>query len=48
MKKIEILKSKKADHIANEIKILSMIQNPFVITFGAFTQDERNVYLALN
>ena len=39
MKKIEILKSKQADHIANEIKILSMIQHPFVITFGGFTQD---------
>ena len=42
MKKVEILKSKQADHIANEIKILSMIQHPFVITFGGFTQDERN------
>ena len=47
MKKIEILKSKQADHIANEIKILSMIEHPFVITFGGFTQDERNLYLAL-
>ena len=47
MKKIEILKSKQADHIANEIKILSMIQHPFVITFGGFTQDERNLYLDL-
>ena len=47
MKKSEILKSKQADHISNEIKILSMIQHPFVITFGGFTQDERNLYLAL-
>ncbi len=47
MKKIEILKSKQADHIANEIKILSMIQHPFVITFGGFTQDDSNLYLAL-
>jgi serine/threonine protein kinase len=47
MKKIEILKSKQADHIANEIKILSMIEHPFVITFGGFTQDDRNLYLAL-
>ena len=43
MKKVEILKSKQADHIANEIKILSMIEHPFVITFGGFTQDERNL-----
>ena len=47
MKKIEILKSKQADHIANEIKILSMINHPFVITFGGFTQDDRNLYLDL-
>ena len=47
MKKVEILKSKQADHIANEIKILSMIQHPFVITFGGFAQDERNLYLDL-
>ena len=47
MKKMEILKSKQADHIANEIKILSMIHHPFVITFGGFTQDERNLYLAI-
>ena len=47
MKKIEILKSKQADHIANEIKILAMIKHPFVITFGGFTQDDRNLYLDL-
>ena len=47
MKKMEILKSKQADHISNEIKILSMIDHPFVITFGGFTQDDRNLYLAL-
>ena len=45
MKKMEILKSKQADHISNEIKILSMIDHPFVITFGGFTQDDRNLYL---
>ena len=47
MKKAEILKSKQADHISNEIKILSMIDHPFVITFGGFTQDDKNLYLAL-
>ena len=39
MKKIDILKSKQADHIANEIKILAMINHQFVITFDGFTQD---------
>ena len=47
MKKMEILKSKQADHISNEIKILSMIEHPFVITFEGFTQDDMNLYLAL-
>ena len=47
MKKIEILKSKQADHIANEIKILSMIEHPFVVHFGGFTQDEKYLYIAL-
>ncbi len=47
MKKMEIIKSKQADHIANEIKILSMIEHPFVIKFGGFTQDEKNLYLDL-
>ena len=47
MKKIDILKSKQADHIANEIKILAMINHPFVITFDGFTQDEKYLYLSL-
>ena len=47
MKKIEIIKSKQVDHIANEIKILSMIEHPFIIKFGGFTQDEKNLYLDL-
>lgn len=37
MKKIEILKSKHAEHIANKIKILSIKEHPFVITFCGFT-----------
>ena len=47
MKKAEILKSKQADHISNEIKILSMMEHPFIIKFGGFTQDDRNLYLDL-
>ena len=47
MKKNEILKSKQADHIANEIKILSMIDHPFTIKFEGFTQDDKYLYLAL-
>ena len=47
MKKKEIIKSKQADHIANEIKILSMIDHPFVIKFGGFAQDDKYLYIAM-
>ena len=41
MGKMEILKSKQADHIANEIKILALMDHPFIITFEGFTQDDK-------
>ena len=47
MKKREILKSKQADHIENEIKIISMIDHPFVINFEGFTQDHTYLYLGM-
>lgn len=47
MKKVEILKSKQADHISNEIKILAMIKHPFVVHFDGFTQDEKYLFIAL-
>ena len=47
MKKRDILKSKQADHISNEIRILSMIDHPFIIKFGGFAQDDCCLYLDL-
>jgi serine/threonine protein kinase len=47
MKKYDIIKSKQTDHIMNEVKILGMIDHPFIITFDGFTQDEKFLYLAL-
>lgn len=47
MKKLEIIKSKQTDHIMNEIKILAMINHPFVITFDGFSQDDKYLYLSL-
>ena len=47
MKKMEIIKSKQTDHIMNEIKILAMINHPFVITFDGFSQDDKYLYLSL-
>jgi serine/threonine protein kinase len=47
MKKIEIIRSKQTDHIMNEISILTSINHPFIINIDGVTQDERNMYLAL-
>jgi serine/threonine protein kinase len=47
MKKYDLIKSKQADHIMNEIKILAMINHPFIITFNGFCQDEKFLYLGL-
>ena len=47
MKKYDIMKSKQTDHIMNEIRILGMIDHPFIITFDGFTQDEKFLYLSL-
>lgn len=47
MKKYELIKSKQADHIMNEIKILSMIDHPFIVKFDGFCQDDKYLYLGL-
>ncbi len=47
MKKMEIIKSKQTDHIMNEIKILAMINHPFIINFDGFSQDDKYLYLSL-
>ena len=48
IKKKEVnLKNREHERIANQIKILSMIQHPFIIKFYGFTQDDKNIYLAL-
>jgi serine/threonine protein kinase len=47
MKKYDLIKSKQADHIMNEIKILSMIDHPFIVKFDGFSQDDKNLYLGL-
>ena len=47
MKKSEIIKLKQVDHIMNEIKILTMVDHPFLIKTDGYTQDERYLYLVL-
>ena len=33
MKKLEIIKSKQTDHILNEVKIIAMIDHPFIVKY---------------
>jgi len=47
IKKYDIMKSRQTDHIMNEIKILGMIDHPFIITFDGFAQDEKFIFLSL-
>jgi serine/threonine protein kinase len=47
LKKAEIIKLKQVDHIMNEVRILSVIDHPFLIKTEGFAQDERYLYLVL-
>lgn len=47
LKKSELIKLKQVDHIMNEIKILSILDHPFLITTQGFSQDERQLYLVI-
>ena len=47
LKKNKIIKFKQVDHILNELKILSLIDHPFIIKFDGFTQDPKYLYIIL-
>ena len=47
LKKAELIKLKQVDHILNEIKILSMIDHPFLVKTEGFNQDNKFLYLVL-
>ena len=47
LKKSELIKLKQVDHILNEIKILSMIDHPFLVYTDGFTQDSKFLYVVL-
>ena len=47
LKKSELIKLKQVDHILNEIKILSMIDHPFLVHTDGFTQDKKYLYVVL-
>ena len=47
LKKIKIIKFKQVDHILNELKILSLIDHPFLVKFNGFTQDPQYLYIII-
>ena len=47
LKKAQIIKLKQVDHILNEIKILTMIDHPFLVRTDGFNQDKKFLYLVL-
>ena len=47
LKKSELIKLKQVDHILNEIKILSMIDHPFLVHTDGFNKDTKFLYVVL-
>ena len=47
LKKAELIKLKQVDHILNEIKILSLIDHPFLVRTDGFNQDKKFLYVVL-
>ena len=47
LKKGELIKLKQVDHILNEIKILTMIDHPFLVRTDGFSQDKKFLYVVL-
>ena len=47
IKKFELIRLKQVDHVSNEIKILTIIDHPFMIKTDGFSQDSKYLYLVL-
>jgi len=47
LKKSDILRLKQVDHIKSEVKILSMIQNPFIVNMVGHFQDPTALYMVI-
>eukprot|EP00520_Triparma_pacifica_P018438 CAMPEP_0118652076 /NCGR_PEP_ID=MMETSP0785-20121206/11123_1 /TAXON_ID=91992 /ORGANISM="Bolidomonas pacifica, Strain CCMP 1866" /LENGTH=334 /DNA_ID=CAMNT_0006544565 /DNA_START=71 /DNA_END=1071 /DNA_ORIENTATION=- len=48
MKKTAIVKLKQMTHVLNEVKIMSMMSNPFIVSLIGHFQDENRLYLVLS
>jgi serine/threonine protein kinase len=45
VKKSEVLRLKQVDHIRAEVKILAMINHPFIVNMMGFLTDDRRLYM---
>ena len=47
LEKRQIIKLKQVDHLQNEIKILSLISHPFIVSTSGYAQDDTYIYILL-
>ena len=47
LKKYDLIKNKQVDHVHDEITLLSNMNDPLVVNFEGFTQDDRFIYLGM-
>lgn len=47
LKKSEVIRLKQVDHIKNEVRILGMIQHPYIVQMLGHTQSETHLYMLL-
>lgn len=47
LKKADILRLKQVEHIKSEVRILSMIEHPFIVNLAGHFQDDKALYMVL-
>lgn len=47
LKKVDILRLKQVDHIKSEVRILSMIEHPFIVNMAGHFQDPAALYMVI-
>lgn len=45
IKKTEVVRLKQAEHVKNEVTLLSAVTHPFIVNMYSYYMDERNVYV---
>ena len=47
LKKVDILRLKQVDHIKSEVKILSMIEHPYIVNMAGHFQNEQALFMVI-